>query len=267
LTDIFLSYAQEDERRLRSLVKTLHKKDWTVFWDRFIPPGQHYRSRIAPVLEEARCVLVVWSSESVKSESVIEEAGEGRRRGCLVPARLDRVDPPFGFREIQYADFSDSGFARSSPRLLELLNAIGAVLRATAAEPVAQPEGKIVKPSRRSPPTKPRKRGKPTAEHLVKVGEVRFPKSDPSAPTFWDGSKGPREVSVPVTFDVPFARAPKVIVSLREIDLGDVGANIHRISVRAENVGRNGFDMYFATWLESQIYGAVASWIAVSDRE
>ena len=61
------------------------------------------------------------------------------------------------------------------------------------------------------------------------------------------------------------ARAPRVIVSLREIDLADLNANIHRISVRAENVGRQGFDLYFATWLESQVYGAVASWTAVSD--
>jgi hypothetical protein len=78
---------------------------------------------------------------------------------------------------------------------------------------------------------------------------------------FWD----PREISVPVAFDVPFRRPPTVEVSLSEIDLGDLKANIHRISVRAENVGAGGFDPYFATWLESQIYRAVASWIAVGD--
>src|SRR5262245_38302433 len=95
LTDVFVSYAHEDEARLTPLIKALRERDWTVFWDRAIPYGQHYRSRIAPVLEDARCVVVVWSDHSVKSDSVIEEAGEGRRRGCLVPVRVDPVEPPF----------------------------------------------------------------------------------------------------------------------------------------------------------------------------
>jgi hypothetical protein len=261
-TDVFVSYAHEDEARLRPLVMALDRQ-WTVFWDRTIPFGRHYRSHIAPVLEEARCVLVVWSGHSVTSDSVIEEAGEGRRRGCLVPIRIDAVDPPFGFRELQYGDFAEVGFVRS-PRLQALLSTVAAVVSPVVAKPVM--EGRVVKRSSRTPERKPKARRQPSSGQVVELGEVRLPKSDPRAVGFWDGSKGPREISVHVRFAVPFARTPNVIASLREIDLGDVGANIHRISVRAENVGREGFDLYFATWLESQVYGAVASWIAVGDR-
>ncbi len=68
---------------------------------------------------------------------------------------------------------------------------------------------------------------------------------------------------MPVKFDFPFTGQPKVTVSLQKIDLGDLRANIHRIAVRAENVRLSGFDLYFETWLDSQIYDAIASWTAV----
>jgi hypothetical protein len=104
------------------------------------------------------------------------------------------------------------------------------------------------------------------ATQMVQIGEVRFPKENPQAREFYDGQhKGPRAIYVPVTFDRPFTRQPTVIVSLHKIDLGDVAANIHRIAVRAENIDLQGFDLYFETWEDSQIYDAGASWIAVGE--
>jgi hypothetical protein len=104
------------------------------------------------------------------------------------------------------------------------------------------------------------------ATQMVQIGEVRFPKENSQAHVFYDGQhKGPREIYVPVTFDHPFTRQPTVIVSLHKLDLGDVAANIHRIAVRAENVDLQGFDLYFETWEDSQIYDAGASWIAVGE--
>jgi hypothetical protein len=104
------------------------------------------------------------------------------------------------------------------------------------------------------------------ATQMVQIGEVRFPKENPQAREFYDGQyKGPRAIYVPVTFDRPFTRQPTGIVSLHKIDPGDVAANIHRIAVRAENIDLQGFDLYFETWEDSQIYDAGASWIAVGE--
>ncbi|HEY5705309.1 MAG TPA: H-type lectin domain-containing protein [Terrimicrobiaceae bacterium] len=101
---------------------------------------------------------------------------------------------------------------------------------------------------------------------VVKIGEVHFPKAAPGAYEFYDGKHlGPRKIYVPVTFDSLFTKAPKVNASLQKIDLGDVKANISRISVRAENIRVDGFDLCFETWLDSQIYDAVATWIAVGE--
>jgi formylglycine-generating enzyme len=107
MSDLFISYAREDEERIRSLTKAFEQRELSVFWDRHIPTGQTWRSYIGKALEDAGCVLVVWSKNSVTSNWVSEEAEEGKRRGVLVPIFLDPVEPPLGFRSIQTADLSN----------------------------------------------------------------------------------------------------------------------------------------------------------------
>jgi cell division protein FtsN len=106
MADIFISYAREDETRIKELVTAFEGHGWSVFWDRRIPAGDTWRSYIGAALEEARCILVAWSQHSTSSEWVAEEADEGKRRGILVPLLLDPVQPPRGFREIQAADIT-----------------------------------------------------------------------------------------------------------------------------------------------------------------
>jgi hypothetical protein len=96
----------------------------------------------------------------------------------------------------------------------------------------------------------------------VQMRETSLPKT--GAEEFWDGRDGWRKISVHVEFDEPFKKEPTVIVALKRFDLGDRKSNIHRIGVRAENVGVKGFDLYFETWHESLVYEAVVSWIAVT---
>jgi hypothetical protein len=267
MADIFVSYAQRDVRRVQPLVTALEKQRWSVFWDRKIPYGQDWASHIGRAIDEAGCVLVVWSARSVKSSAVIEEAGVGKRRGRLVPVRLDPVEPPLGhgFRDIQFADLVGQRLDRPSAPLRRLLKDIGEILRATPAERAGERVAGASERVRRAAGRARRPRARSAPGPMVRVGEVRLPKADPRAHEFWDGSTGPREIAVPVAFDVAFSRSPSVVVGLREFDLGDPKAGIHRLSVRAENVRPGGFDLYFATWHESQVYGAVASWVAVSN--
>ncbi len=69
--DIFVSYAREDEPRIHDLVTALEERGWSVFWDHRIPAGQSWRSHIGRALDEARSVVVAWSSASIASEFVI----------------------------------------------------------------------------------------------------------------------------------------------------------------------------------------------------
>lgn len=106
MADIFLSYAREDEAKIKGLVAVLEAEGWSVFWDRRIPTGETWRGFIGSALESARCVIVAWSRHSIESQWVAEEADEGKARRILLPIMLDPVQPPRGFWEIQTADLS-----------------------------------------------------------------------------------------------------------------------------------------------------------------
>jgi hypothetical protein len=58
LSDIFISYAEEDREQARRLAEALKAQGWSVFWDRTILPGKTWRQVIDTTLHEARCVIV-----------------------------------------------------------------------------------------------------------------------------------------------------------------------------------------------------------------
>ena len=76
----------------------------------------------------------------------------------------------------------------------------------------------------------------------------------------WNGT-GPREVSHHVTFSDAFADVPNVHVS---IDMWDVGSSANlRAELLAETITKDGFDIVFRTWGDTQIARIRAAWIAI----
>nr|MBL8412020.1 TIR domain-containing protein [Dechloromonas sp.] len=106
MADIFLSYNEKDRERARRVATGLTEAGWSVWWDRRIPAGETWRSVLEDALENMRCMIVLWTANSIESEWVYEEASEGRRQDKLIPVMLDAVRPPAGFREIQAADLT-----------------------------------------------------------------------------------------------------------------------------------------------------------------
>jgi hypothetical protein len=107
MPDLFISYAREDRNRVRPLADALAAHGWSVWWDRQIQAGRTFDEVIAEALATARCVLVVWSKDSIGSSWVREEAEEGSRRKILIPVLIDDVRPPLGFGRIQAADLRE----------------------------------------------------------------------------------------------------------------------------------------------------------------
>jgi hypothetical protein len=107
MSDIFLSYKGEDLARAKTIAEVFEAKGWSVWWDRKILPGKTFAQVIETELNAAKCVVVLWSKESVKSEWVKNEADEGFRRHILVPVLIDNVKIPFEFRRIQAANLVD----------------------------------------------------------------------------------------------------------------------------------------------------------------
>jgi hypothetical protein len=106
MADIFLSYANEDREKARAVTGLLESSGWSVWWDRRVPAGRTWRSMIEEALRDMRCMVVLWSTHSVESDWVKEEAEEARALGKLIPVLIEPVKPPVGFRSIQAADLT-----------------------------------------------------------------------------------------------------------------------------------------------------------------
>lgn len=103
---LFLSYSHADETRARRIKAALEQAGYIVWWDELIEGGAVFASSISSALETADVILVLWSSASVESDWVRDEAAQGRDRHRLVPLSLDGTRPPLGFRQYQMIDVS-----------------------------------------------------------------------------------------------------------------------------------------------------------------
>jgi adenylate cyclase len=103
---VFLSYAREDVETARKLAGALVDAGESVWWDRHVHGGANFSTEIDRELKSAQVVVVLWSPTSIASAWVQDEAAEGRDSGRLVPAILDSVKPPLGFRQLQCVDLS-----------------------------------------------------------------------------------------------------------------------------------------------------------------
>jgi hypothetical protein len=128
MSDIFISYASPDRPRIKALVDALEQRGWSVWWDHHISQGKPWDDILGAELAAARCVLVLWSLQSVNSEWVKTEAHEGMNRKILVPALLDDVEIPFGFGRIQVVSLVHWSGASSSAEFEKLASGISAVL-------------------------------------------------------------------------------------------------------------------------------------------
>jgi hypothetical protein len=107
MTDVFISYASEDRDRAGQLASALGALGWSVWWDRRIVTGQVFDQVIERELETAKSIVVPWSSHSIASEWVKNEAAVAVERGVLVPVIIERVKIPLEFRRRQTADLFD----------------------------------------------------------------------------------------------------------------------------------------------------------------
>lgn len=140
MADIFISYAHEDRESAEHVAQVLEAVGFTVWWDRRIPAGRTWRSVLEEALQGMRCLIVLWSENSIKSTWVIEEAEEARRLGkIMLPVLIHKINPPVGFRAIQAAKLIDWSGAADAPAVEQLI----ADLKALLGEPKAPTNGNV----------------------------------------------------------------------------------------------------------------------------
>ncbi len=144
MSDIFISYSSKDRTKTRALVKVLESKGWSVWWDKNIPPGERFIKAINEALDNAKCIVVLWSENSIKSDWVFEEALEGKNRKILIPAKIDSVEIPFGFRVNHTVNLSRWSRGSSAASIQELIKAIEKLAKvpvaSTGSKKVASPK-------------------------------------------------------------------------------------------------------------------------------
>lgn len=131
MSDVFLSYKSEDRPRAKIIAEALERYGCSVWLDQKIPPGKTYDEFIKGAIDSAKCVVVLWSKESVKPKEgkwVRTEATIGDRRGILVPVLIDDVEPPIAFMLTEAAKLIDWDGTLPNPEFDLLLNSVGEIL-------------------------------------------------------------------------------------------------------------------------------------------
>jgi tetratricopeptide (TPR) repeat protein len=156
MSDIFISYASQDQPQAQKLAVAFEQHGWSVWWDRQIPPGKTFAQVIQEQLEAAQCVIVLWSQQAVASKWVRREAAEGERREILIPALIEDIDLlkiPFEFRNIEAANLVDWNDASSHVEHIEFDQLVAAITQ--LVEPASQPTAQESLPQEEPPPPTP----------------------------------------------------------------------------------------------------------------
>ena len=77
--DVFVSYSSTDRARVAPLVEAIERRGWTVWWDRKIDAGTAFDREIESAHRRAKCIVVVWSAQSVDSRLGAQRGDRGAR--------------------------------------------------------------------------------------------------------------------------------------------------------------------------------------------
>lgn len=153
MSDIFISYSRHDQEWVGRFAKALEDAGYSIWWDTRLLAGDEFHDVIPAALEEARCVIVVWSKVSVTRKWVRAEASRAHDKEVLIPIQIESVPIPMPFNLLQAENMQQWNGKRNHPAFQRLVTSIDRYCRAT---PVAQtlsaiePESKPSLPKTRS---------------------------------------------------------------------------------------------------------------------
>jgi|GEM_PF-6131294 len=128
MADVFISYTRQDREWASSLANVLEQEGLSTWWDDRLIPGQFFDEKIEEELLNSKCVLVIWSALSVKSNWVKSEAHIGLEKKNLIPVCIDKVEKPIPYRLIQTIDLSTWDRVSIDSNVTSLIIGVRAIL-------------------------------------------------------------------------------------------------------------------------------------------
>ena len=142
MTDIFISYKREERVAAQRFADSLSSAGYSVWWDLELVGGEDFSSVIRKKIDAAKCVIVLWSNQSVRSEYVQAEAEYARKLGKVLPVFIDDVRPialPLMLQGLHTLDCSGWDGSRVSDLFSELTNHVNRKVGRTK-QPVDVPD-------------------------------------------------------------------------------------------------------------------------------
>jgi adenylate cyclase len=124
ISDIFISYAREDQAVARLYADALEAQGFSVWWDAALRSGEAFDEAIETALRAAKAVVVLWSPHSVTSRWVRAEATMADRNKTLAPVIIEPCERPIMFELTQTADLSHWTGAPNDPAWLALVEEV-----------------------------------------------------------------------------------------------------------------------------------------------
>ena len=124
MVDVFISYKSERRKAAAHLAKILECYGYTVWYDYSLVKGRDFAAQIDAKIREAKAVIVLWCSKSVRSEWVADEAALAAKLDSLVPAKIEDCELRVDFHRKDYIDLTGWGGAPRDHALDVLLAAL-----------------------------------------------------------------------------------------------------------------------------------------------
>jgi hypothetical protein len=124
LADVFISYKREERPRCERIAAKLRALGLDVWFDANLESGSSFDREIERTLAKAKAVLVLWSSKSVDSQWVRNEAGVGKEAEKLVAASLEPCKLPVSLAHVHHEALHNPEFQDDDPAWLKIVERI-----------------------------------------------------------------------------------------------------------------------------------------------
>ena len=106
MADVFISYKKERRKAAEHLAKILERYGYTVWFDYQLVKGRDFAKQLDAKVREAKAVVVLWCSMSVRSEWVANEAAVAAKLDTLVPVKIEPCELRLDFDHKDYIDLT-----------------------------------------------------------------------------------------------------------------------------------------------------------------